>query len=65
MALIMKITAKYVKVNGVYHIDLICGNDWIGGGNTGCRFYDGAYEYACQIAQTKGGRIERFIPDNE
>lgn len=56
----MDFYVTFSKNNGVYHIEMILNNEWAGGGSTGCRSYDEAYEWACKLARTKGGRVARF-----
>lgn len=54
-------TVKYQQVNGKYHIELTLNGEFCGGGNTECSHFEDAYTFACQIARSKGGIVDRFI----
>jgi len=56
----MKFDVTYTIISGIYHVELTGAGSWFGGGNTGCSSYDEAYMFASKLAQSKGGRVERF-----
>ena len=59
----IKITGKYYVLRGEYHIELTSNGVFFGGGNSGCRSYDSAYNFAFKLSETKGGRLESFSKD--
>ena len=59
----LKITCKYRVLRGEYHVELTSKGVFFGGGNSGCRTYDSAYDFASKLSETKGGRLESFSKD--
>jgi hypothetical protein len=55
-----KAWVSYEKIRGEYYIEVYINGEWEGGGSTGCRNYDAAYDHACKVVKTKGARLERF-----
>ncbi len=50
----------YKKMNGIYHIELTINGEWEGGGATGTKTKEEAYNFACKIAASKNARVECF-----
>lgn len=55
-----KAYVKYSVVGGVYHIAVTINGSFDGGGNTGCRSYEEAYNYASKVVASKNARLEFF-----
>ena len=55
-----KAYVTYKRVNEIIHIELTINGSWEGGGNTGVKTEEEAYNFACKIATSKNARVECF-----
>ena len=53
-------TVEYTITNCQYNVYMYEKDEFICGGNTGCRTLENAYDYAETVANNKGGRVNIF-----